>query len=805
MKANFFSILILIILLTGIVFIPEHTFAHEFGSIKGKITTAESNQPIAFANIKVQGTLIGVSSDINGQFFIRNIPAHTYKLVVSSLGYRTDTVEIVMNSGAVIQVDIQLKATIVDISEVSVVIGRPYSSASVKEFREIDMEIRQNRTAQDFLLLVPGLVTTQHQGGGKAEQVLVRGFDCDHGTDVNISVDGIPVNLVTQAHGQGYADLHFIIPEVMDDMEITKGPYFAELGDFSTAASMSMKTKDILENNLVKLEAGQFNSLKTTLLYQIDNGGQQENAYLGAQYSYTDGAFEMPQKFQRLNLFGKYFTTLSENSRLTVSLSSFTSGWDASGQIPKRAVEQNLITRFGAIDYDEGGTTGRQNINLEYLLKNSESEKLSIQAFYSRYNFLLFSNFTLFLNDTVNGDMIEQTEDRSIYGMNGRYEFTNEIGRSLSKTTFGGGFRTDDINVALWHSPHRVRMENFALSQINQNNFSIYLKNEMVMNTKFRIISGLREDYFLFKVDDLAEAYLEKSRQSDITPHASGYYHQSIVSPKLNFVFSPNSNINVYLNSGIGFHSNDARGVIIAQKIKELEKYYETEGLNGDQITDTLINQNFDYQQRNITPLPRAYGTEIGVSSKLMNNIYFNIAFWYLQLEKEIVYAGDGGSAELSNPTERKGIDIEVRIRVNNWLWASASLNYAKGRILDLPDGENYIPLAPPVVSKGGLDFVNIINKNIDCNLSYRYVSDRPSIEDNSRQAPGHMVMFAGISYTYKKLKFSVFGENLFNTEWNEAQFDTESRLIGESSSVTELHYTPGNPRNFQFSLSYIF
>lgn len=773
-------------------------FAHNTGNITGKVLDAETSKPVPFVNVVIKGTFIGTTTDLNGDFIFKNIYVGTYEVQTFHIGYEPATNEVVVKEGETTDIVIKLKPVTFEVKEVLISAERPISSASSQEIRNIDLEIHQNRSTQDMLQLVPGLVITQHQGGGKAEQILIRGFDCDHGTDINIMVDGMPVNMVTHAHGQGYADLHFLIPEVVEGFEVYKGPYFTEFGDFSTAASVVFKTKDLLENNLVRVEGGMFNTYKTTMLYQIKEGGSQQNAYFAGQYYHTNGPFKSPQNFQRLNLFGKYFSALTDKSKITVSLSSFSSSWDASGQIPERAVKSGLIDRFGAIDDFEGGTTGRQNVILEYSFKGN-NDNFIIQNYFSKYNFKLFSNFTFFLVDSINGDMIEQVEDRDLFGLNAKYNFSKEIKEKILKTTLGGGFRADNIDVALWHSPYRKRLENFTHCDVYQRNFFLFVQEDFILSSKFRFNIGLREDYFTFNVDD--KTIIDSL--STPLPHASGFTQQSILSPKFNMIITPKRNLDIYLNFGCGFRSNDARNVIIGKKIDDLTKYYESQGLDASAIDELLKNENFLTEQKGVSTLPRCIGSEFGLRTKLKEQFHWGLDFWYLYLEKEFVYVGDGGFTELSDPTQRFGIDIDIRWRLLQWLWAKADFSFSRAEIIGLPKGENYIPLAPQIVSTGGLNILNF--KKITANLFYRYVSDRPGNEDFSHIAPGHLVFNTGVSYEFKKIQFSVFVENILNTEWNEAQFDTETRLKGESEPITEICFTPGNPRNFQIGISYLF
>ncbi len=689
---------------------------------------------------------------------------------------------------------------VVQLEKILVTGDRAYSTASSKSIREFDLNIRPMKTAQDMLQLAPGLVVTQHAGGGKAEQIFLRGFDADHGTDVAISTDGIPVNMVSHGHGQGYADLHYVIPELVESIDLFKGPYFARHGNLSTAGSVLFRTKDYIDANIVKIEGGEFNTQKVTGLFQVPGGSEQQNTYFGAQFYNTDGSVESDQNFQRSNLFGKFHTYLNETNKLAFSVSSFSSAWDASGQIPQRAVDSGLITRYGTIDDLEGGQTGRQNLNLVYTATGENNSRFLVQPYFTRYNFKLFSNFTFFLDDPENGDMIEQTDDRTILGLNTEYEFEQLIYSMQSTTTFGGGFRSDDIAVSLWHSPNRRRLTEKVNSGIIERNLFLWVQEELIINSQLRLQLGLRGDYFTFNVEDHLDTLSDATTN---LPHASGYAQEAMLNPKFNLVYSPLHLTDVFLNFGTGFHSNDARDVVIERTISDLARTFRHQGLNATQINERLTQLNFDPAQSGIRTLPRAIGAEIGARQQFWNRFNIGIAGWLLDLDEELVFVGDAGETEISGKSRRIGIDIEARAQILSWLWADTDVNLSSGKFVDEPSDANEIPLAPRMTSTGGLTAIH--PSGLSANLRYRYIGDRPANEDNSVTAEGHTLVNLGLSYAFGPFKYFATVENLFDVDWNEAQFDTESRLFGEGEPVSEIHFTPGNPRNIQAGISYQF
>jgi outer membrane receptor protein involved in Fe transport len=782
-----------------LTFMFMNALSQNTGNITGIVIDEKTGTPLIGVTIQIKNSLNGTTSDLNGRFSFRNLKEGAYNLSVSYVGFISTNAFIEVKENKTETLTIRLEESIIGLKEVTVEAETPVSAASSKEIRRIDLQLKPVRTSQDMLLMVPGLFIAQHQGGGNAEQIFLRGFDSDHGTDVSINVDGMPVNMVTNAHGQGYADLHFLISETVDEIEVNKGPYLAYYGDFYTAGTVNFKTKDVLQNNMVKAEAGQFNTQKYTVMLQPDKKNLTQNGYLALQYHHSDGPFISPEKYERMNIFGKYFFPLSTNSKLTLSASGFSTGWNASGQIPERAVDKGIIDRFGGLDNMEGGITNRKNINADYKFLSGEGNELEVNTYYTMYNFKLFSNFTYFLNDPVNGDMIEQNEHRTLQGANLSYKIYSSLLGFKQLTRIGGGYRGDLIDVQLWHSPERKRLESFTNDEIDESNLNIWVQHELTFGPSFKIIAGLRHDLFTFSKDDKVDG---SNNPANGLPHASGISHQSVVSPKLNLIYSLR-NFDLFLNFGQGFHSNDARDVIIGKRVAELSDQMAKMGLNSMQTDSALRLQNFDPGMRFAGTLPKATGYEIGFKSRLIDRLYLTCSGWYMNLNKEYVYAGDGGTTELSNPTQRFGIDAEARLSIFPWLWTDIDLSCARAKISGLPEGSNYIPLAPTFIASGGITLVN--EQGFNCNLRFRHLSDRPANEDFTITAPGHTLFNMVIAYKFKNLTFSLNGENLTDTQWNEAQFATETMLKGEDDSVIDLCYTPGNPRNFQLGVSYAF
>ncbi len=702
----------------------------------------QNNQPIEDVAIFNKNSSTHSHTNTNGEFTIDKTNTND-QLYISFLGF-SPYLYTVKAADLNTPIFITLTENAVSLEQIIIT---PQVDA-LNSIVNVDLENNPVKNSQEILRKVPGLIIGQHAGGGKAEQIFLRGFDIDHGTDINLTVDGLPVNMVSHAHGQGYSDLHFLIPETLDKIEFGKGPYYAERGDFTTAGYVAFKTKDKVKNSFISQEIGDFNSFRTVGVFKLLDTDKSD-AYVASSLNTFDGAFESPQNFNRFNIMGKYSYALPGNQRVSLLASHFTSKWDASGQVPQRAVDAGLINRFGAIDDTEGGNTSRTNFLVSHSKKISENSKLESSAYFSHYDFELFSNFTFFLEDPVNGDQIRQFEDRNILGFQTEYSEDSSLFGNDFKYTAGAGVRYDDVNdIQLSRTKNRDQLlERLAFGNVDQINTFGFVKTKYTTGD-FVLAPELRLDYFKFDYENkLTEAYDNRSET------------KVFASPKFNLTYSPNQKLQLFAKTGIGFHSNDTR-VVVAN--------------SGEDI------------------LPAAYGADLGAIYKVTDKLVLNSAVWALFLEQEFVYVGDTGIVEPSGKTRRTGIDFGARYEAFNWLYLFGDINYTYGRSTEEAEGEDFIPLAPDLTSTGGVSFENI--GAFSGGLNYRFIKDRPANEDNSIVAEGYFVTDLTANYTYRNFIFSVIVENLFDTEWNETQFATESRLFNEPEAVEEIHFTPGTP-----------
>lgn len=724
-------------------------------SIRGFVRD-ENGLPLEGATIEC-GNIIETTNQI-GEFKLEG-KSNAVQLTATYLGYESQTI-MLNDTGK--EVLFYLKSKNFEISGVNIVA----KNNALSHVTKIDLKTKPVFSSQQLLRRVPGLFIAQHAGGGKAEQIFLRGFDIDHGTDISISVDGIPVNMVSHAHGQGYADLHFLIPETVNQIDFGKGPYQTDKGNFATAGYVDFTTKDRPENSFFNLEAGDFNTYRASGIANLINGKSKNNmAYLATEYLYSDGPFISPQGFNRFNIFGKYTHLSDQGDKLSVELSNFSSKWNASGQIPQRLVDNNTISRFGSVDDKEGGFTSRFNANVSSVKRLKRSSLMVSNFYYSKYAFDLYSNFTFFLEDPINGDQIRQKENRNVLGGKTALKSNFNWNDWKIQSSVGLGIRYDDVNNnELSHTLNRsTTLKRKVLGNLNETNQFTFINADFTLN-KWTINAGLRGDYFDFK-------YADQLHANAATESKSIY----LLSPKLSAIYQVNKNLQWFIKTGKGFHSNDTRAIV--------KSNYESTP-NG--ITDIL---------------PAAYGSDLGTIFKPYKNLIVNSSFWFLHLDQEFVYVGDGGIVEPSGKTRRYGFDLGLRNEFSPGFFLDWDMNYTIARSIEAMEGENFIPLAPDFTSTGGINYQS--NKKWSGGLSYRYIGNRPANENNTITAKGYFVSDAVVAYKIGKVNVSLIGENIFNTQWNEAQFATLTQLQNEPQPVEELHFTPGNPFFIRMSVSY--
>ncbi len=692
------------------------------------------------------------------------------------------------------------------------------SSASIPSS---EFELRPRTSPTDILRSVPGLLAVQHQGGGKADQLFLRGFDADHGTDVALYIDGVPINLPSHAHGQGYADLNFIIPEAIERIDVEKGPYDPRWGDFATAGAINLVTRDTFDASSVQYTLGMYPTIAHRAVAsgrfvgiaapKLPGWAHKLHPWIAFEAGYDQGPFQHAEHLERYSLFAKLSYDLGPRTLVGLFFQSYGSGWIGSGQIPAREVAAGRLSQFGSEDPSEGGLTERQMLTA-FLRHQGEANEVDATVYLTRYRLSLWNDFTFFLADPVNGDEIEQDDARLFGGAKLAWHFHRRWHGIAFRTTLGAEARDDGIAVNAYHAESqngdfRQRLAPYRTLRDDQLDLAAYVEEDVVFTRWFRFVGGLRTDYFGF----------------DVGGDSSGVRQFYVLAPKASAIFTAiRETLDLYLNFGIGFHSNPAE---IALR-------------DGQPSADGT----FTYHA-----IPRLYGGEVGARAHLFQRVDLAAAFWASYLESETVFDADVGGFEPAEPARRLGFDFTAQGRILRWLFADVELAQSSATAVPNSGNGGAIALAPRLYMTGGLTVQHPIG--VRAGLRFRYLADRPAFDETSAEyqqygvktlpngapnpdydparvtAQGWFILDAYAAYRWRFLEAQVAIQNLLNTSWREAQFGNESCTRDEAYNpananygvcgvtlaqtarvgVADVHFTPGVPFNLQFTLKAYF
>ena len=651
-----------------------------------------------------------------------------------------------------------------DLSEVVVtarhkLIGKSESSSQGTVTRA-QLETRPVLRTGELLETVPGLVVTQHSGDGKANQYFLRGFNLDHGTDLATSVDGIPVNMHTHGHGQGYTDINFVIPELLDRIEYKKGTYYADEGNFSAAGAVDFKYRNTLDGNLLALTLGEDSYARALLAGSTGVG--EGNLLWGVDYGIADGPWGLPENLRRVNALIKYSRGESGNG-YAVTASAYDGSWDSTDQIPERAVDSGLLDRFGFVDPTNGGESHRYALNFE-IEKPLGQWSLAATAYALDYHLDLFSNFTYAI-DAVNGDQFEQYDDRQAYGLHAEVRRENRIGHLPGRFRFGVESRFDDIGqVGLYLTEGRLRRSTIREDAVERLGIGFFAEQQLQATEWLRVIAGLRFDSAEFDVD------------SDLDAN-SGSANDSITSPKLSFVFGPWAETEFFLNAGRGFHENDARGTTIT-----------VDPADGLTTADR------------VNPMVRASGAEVGVRTAVLPYTQLALTAWMLDLDSELLYVGDAGATEANRASDRHGVELGVYVTPTQWLTLDADLAWSHARFSESAAAGDYIPGAVEGVASVGLALQH--PNGWFGGARFRHFAAAPLVEDNSVRSDPTTVVNLELGYRLsKRFAVSLAAYNLFDSDDNDITYFYESQLPAEGAPVEDRHFHPVEPRTLRLTV----
>lgn len=615
----------------------------------------------------------------------------------------------------------------------------------------------------ELLESIPGFIATQHSGDGKANQYYLRGTNLDHGNDFAIYVDGMLVNLRNHAHGQGYADMNFLIPELVGQLEYWKGTYFAQHGDLSSTGAARFKLVDSLPQGILSTTLGEFAYERTLIADTIQAGAGQLT--LAFEHQYYNGPWDMHANAVRLNGFARWHWADATDS-VNVTLMGYHGRWNSTDQVPQRVIG-NIIGRYGNLDPTDGGNSQRHSLSFDWVHEEDRTTtRTNLYAGY--YSLDLFSDFTYFMDNPVQGDQFEQKDSRWFVGGQVARDWHWDALGQEQRFTLGVQMRTDFINgLGLYNTTQRQRWNTVSLNDIIQDSWGIFAEAELKPTQWLRIVPGLRGDVMQFNVTN-----------SNIAGN-TGSKTSGILSPKLNIVFGPWAKTEFYINAGTGFHSNDTRGVI------------------------STVDPATGLPSSRATPLVRTYGAEFGIRNESIPKLVNTLSFWTLHSGSELIYQGDTGSSTPGPSSQRFGIELSSYWRPNDWTMLDLEATCTQAYLLDQNPSHQNVPNSIPYTLNAGVTLGGA--QGLFGSLRVRYMAPRPLdpvLDVYSRES---IQVNGRIGYRYKNFEVALDCLNLLNRSDYDVAYYYASQLKTDPAPVNDVHVHPIEPRMFRLSVTYRF
>jgi hypothetical protein len=616
----------------------------------------------------------------------------------------------------------------------------------------------------EVLETVPGLMISQHSGDGKANQYFLRGFNLDHGTDFRITVDDIPVNMPSHGHGQGYSDLNFLIPELIDAVRYKKGLYYADEGDFSAAGAATITYRDSLDRPLVQYSPGSDGYQRGLVADSAKVAGGDLLAAL--EYLHNDGPWVRPDDYRKQNGLVRFSKGDAANG-FNLTFQGYDGVWNSTDQIPLRAVQEGLVPRFGSVDPTDGGSSYRYSLAGE-LRRGDDTSLTKLSGYVFNYKLKLFSDFTYFLEDPINGDQFEQLDQRTTEGLKLSHQWAARLlGREV-ESEVGVQARNDAIHNGIFHTKDQAELSVIRNDRIEETSVGPYAQARVRWSSWLRTVAGLRADYFRFNV------------ASNLAAN-SGLKNNAIASPKLSLLLGPWKQSELYLNLGYGFHSNDARGTTIT-----------VEPRTGQPVEP-------------VSALVRAKSADIGFRTSLVPNLQMAVTFFRLDIASELVFSGDAGDTQPSRPSRRTGFELQNFYRPCPWLAFDADYAVSRARFTNFDPVGNHIPGAIETAAAVGATVTGA--GGFFGGVRWRYFGPRPLVEDDSVRSHATSLFYLDLGYDLPRnvrLTFEVF--NLFDAKTSDVDYYYASRLPGEpAAGVNDIHFHPSEPRSLRLVAGYRF
>ncbi len=768
---------------TALVLVLAAAAEAQTGSIAGRVVDqTEALIPGVSIELLPAGAdeHVEVVTEGDGTYRFDNVPPGPAEIVFRLINFSTIRRDLVVTAGETVRADaIMVVSTSADITITAPATFRNLaelanpaenmvgvaSAGSEGAITAAQLSARPINRAAEVLEAVPGMVISQHSGEGKANQYYLRGFNLDHGFDFGQTIAGVPVNLPTHAHAQGYADSNFLIPELVSGVQFRKGPYYAESGDFSSAGSANINYFNSLERPIVSLSTGSFNYRR--FLGAASPRVGPGNLLAAFEFVRDDGPWESPNEADKYNAILRYSQGDSRNG-FSMTFMGFSNHWHSTDQIPQRAIDSGQIGRFGFIEETDGGETSRYSVAGDWQ-RSGTNDSTRVTLYAMRYDVQLFHNFTYFLNDPVNGDQFEQYEERWTTGAKATYRRLGHLGNYDAESAFGVEFRNDSIApLGLYLTRNTERLSTAREDDVDQFSIGMFGETEVGWRRVVRTTFGLRGDIHHWNV-----------RANN--PLNSGTSTSGILSPKVSAVFGPWGGTEFYANWGLGFHSNSGLGV-------------------------TLKVDPFTGEPADRAPaFARAHGAEFGVRTVAVPGLQTTATVWYLGFDSELIYVGDSGSTEAGPASRRMGVEITNYFRPNPWTTLDLDVSFSRARFADVSSGQNFVTGSLNRVLSGGFTVEPPPERDAGPfgSIRLRHFGPRPLIEDASIRSKSTSIVNGEAGYKFNdRFRLVLEGFNIFNAEVSDIDYFFASRLPGEPlEGVEDIHLHAAIPRSARVAL----
>src|SRR5687767_4798730 len=761
----------------------QDAWAQASGSVAGTVSD-ETGGVLPGVTVQLlpsgaQGALETIT-DGSGTFHFEGVPSGTAELTIRLINFSTVRRNVNVTAGNPVKADVSMVVA----TSADIVVTAPKTFRNLAEIENpaenlvgvasagsggaitaAQVPVRPVNRAAEVLEAVPGMIISQHSGEGKANQYYLRGFNLDHAFDFAQTIAGIPVNMPTHAHAQGYADSNFLIPELVSGVQFRKGPYHAENGDFSSAGSANINYFNVLERPIVSLTGGSFDygHFLGAASPRVGAG----NMLMAFEWERDNGPWVSPNSKDKFNGVLRYSQGNSRDG-FSATFLGFSNHWHSTDQIPQRAVDSGQISRFGFIEESDGGETYRHAGIVDWQ-SSGANDSTRVTAYVQRYGVELFHNFTYFLNDPENGDQFEQYERRWTTGAKLTHRRLLRIGGKSTENDFGVDVRNDSVGgpLGLYHTRATERIGTIRADEADQISVGAFAASEIEWSRTFRTTFGLRGDVYRWKVE------------SD-NPINSGKDASGIVSPKVSAAFGPWGGTEFYANWGLGFHSNSGLGINLA-----------VDPVTGEAVTPA-------------PPFARADGGEFGVRTVAIRGLQTTATLWYLGFDSELIYVGDSGSTEEGPASRRYGLEITNYVYPNRWTSMDFDLSFSRARFVDVAPGEDFIPGALNRVISAGIS-VNppaAVTRGPFGSVRLRHFGPRPLLEDNSVKSKSTTILNGELGYQFSnRVRLTAEGFNLFDAQVSDIDYFFESRLRDEPEPVEDLHFHAAIPRSARVAL----